>query len=69
MFLFFFILYACIPYPIKQQIIIFLLIDKTFSKPGIPNVVLVEGIRIPFLMSGTTYASLMPHDLARNALL
>lgn len=43
--------------------------NKTFSKPGIPNVVLVEGIRIPFLMSGTTYASLMPHDLARNALL
>lgn len=43
--------------------------SKTLSKPGVPNIVLVEGVRIPFLMSGTTYANLMPHDLARNALL
>ncbi|XP_014789695.1 trifunctional enzyme subunit beta, mitochondrial [Octopus bimaculoides] len=42
---------------------------KTLSKPGVRNVVLVEGIRIPFLTSGTTYVNLMPHDLARNALL
>ncbi|XP_048453247.1 trifunctional enzyme subunit beta, mitochondrial-like [Rhincodon typus] len=41
---------------------------KTLAKPGIRNVVLVEGVRTPFLMSGTTYADLMPHDLARTAL-
>ncbi|XP_014666769.1 PREDICTED: trifunctional enzyme subunit beta, mitochondrial-like [Priapulus caudatus] len=35
---------------------------------GTRNVVLVEGVRTPFLMSGTTYSSLMPHDLARMAL-
>ncbi|EDO36127.1 predicted protein [Nematostella vectensis] len=32
------------------------------------NVVLVEGVRTPFLMSGTSYADLMPHDLQRGAL-
>ncbi|XP_078255532.1 trifunctional enzyme subunit beta, mitochondrial [Rhinoraja longicauda] len=41
---------------------------KTLAKPGLKNVVLVEGVRIPFLLSGTTYADLMPHDLARAAL-
>ncbi|XP_038655977.1 trifunctional enzyme subunit beta, mitochondrial isoform X3 [Scyliorhinus canicula] len=41
---------------------------KTLAKPGLRNVVLVEGVRIPFLMSGTTYADLMPHDLARAVL-
>ncbi|XP_072913226.1 trifunctional enzyme subunit beta, mitochondrial [Hemitrygon akajei] len=41
---------------------------KTLAKPGLRNVVLVEGVRIPFLLSGTTYAELMPHDLARTAL-
>lgn len=41
---------------------------KTLAKPGLKNVVLVEGVRIPFLQSGTTYADLMPHDLARAAL-
>ncbi|XP_043531711.1 trifunctional enzyme subunit beta, mitochondrial isoform X1 [Chiloscyllium plagiosum] len=41
---------------------------KTLAKPGLRNVVLVEGVRTPFLMSGTTYADLMPHDLARTAL-
>ena len=39
------------------------------AKPGVKNVVLVEGVRTPFLMSGTDYKSLMPHDLARGALL
>jgi len=34
-----------------------------------PNIVLVEGVRTPFLMSGTEYNKLMPHDLAREALL
>merc|ERR1740128_300844 len=34
-----------------------------------PNIVLVEGVRTPFLMSGTDYNRMMPHDLAREALL
>ncbi|XP_029705639.1 trifunctional enzyme subunit beta, mitochondrial isoform X1 [Takifugu rubripes] len=42
---------------------------KTLARPGMKNIVLVEGVRTPFLMSGTTYADLMPHDLARAALL
>lgn len=33
------------------------------------NIVLVDGVRSPFLMSGTSYAKLMPHDLARHSLL
>ncbi|XP_030577754.1 trifunctional enzyme subunit beta, mitochondrial [Archocentrus centrarchus] len=41
---------------------------KTLARPGVKNVVLVDGVRTPFLMSGTTYADLMPHDLARAAL-
>nr|ACM08881.1 Trifunctional enzyme subunit beta, mitochondrial precursor [Salmo salar] len=41
---------------------------KTLARPGVKNVVLVEGVRTPFLLSGTTYADLMPHDLARAAL-
>ncbi|XP_036405660.1 trifunctional enzyme subunit beta, mitochondrial isoform X2 [Megalops cyprinoides] len=41
---------------------------KTLGKPGFRNIVLVEGVRTPFLMSGTTYSDLMPHDLARAAL-
>ncbi|XP_038133465.1 trifunctional enzyme subunit beta, mitochondrial [Cyprinodon tularosa] len=41
---------------------------KTLARPGLKNIVLVEGVRTPFLMSGTTYADLMPHDLARAAL-
>ncbi|XP_039604060.1 trifunctional enzyme subunit beta, mitochondrial [Polypterus senegalus] len=41
---------------------------KTLARSGIRNVVLVEGVRTPFLMSGTDYNDLMPHDLARAAL-
>lgn len=41
---------------------------KTLAKPGIKNIVLVEGVRTPFLLSGTSYVDLMPHDLARAAL-
>jgi len=33
------------------------------------NIVLVDGIRTPFLVSGTDYSKLMPHDLARQALI
>ncbi|XP_056621347.1 trifunctional enzyme subunit beta, mitochondrial isoform X2 [Triplophysa dalaica] len=41
---------------------------KTLDKPGVRNIVLVDGVRTPFLLSGTTYSDLMPHDLARAAL-
>lgn len=41
---------------------------KTLAKPGVKNIVLVDGVRTPFLQSGTSYADLMPHDLARAAL-
>ncbi|XP_059354188.1 trifunctional enzyme subunit beta, mitochondrial-like [Carassius carassius] len=41
---------------------------KTLAKPGVKNIVLVDGVRTPFLLSGTIYADLMPHDLARAAL-
>uniref|UniRef100_UPI00358EDD94 trifunctional enzyme subunit beta, mitochondrial n=1 Tax=Myxine glutinosa TaxID=7769 RepID=UPI00358EDD94 len=41
---------------------------KSLMKPGVKNIVLVDGVRTPFLMSGTTYADLMPHDLGRAAL-
>lgn len=33
------------------------------------NVVLVDGVRTPFLVSFTDYARMMPHELARHALL
>uniref|UniRef100_A0A1B6EPZ4 acetyl-CoA C-acyltransferase n=2 Tax=Cuerna arida TaxID=1464854 RepID=A0A1B6EPZ4_9HEMI len=33
------------------------------------NIVLVDGVRTPFLMSGTSYSNLMAHDLARHSLL
>ncbi|XP_047119354.1 trifunctional enzyme subunit beta, mitochondrial [Schistocerca piceifrons] len=39
-------------------------VDKTGK-----NVVFVDGVRTPFLLSGTDYAKLMPHELAKNALL
>lgn len=42
---------------------------KTLSKSGVKNLVLVEGVRTPFLLSGTDYKDLLAHDLARNALL
>ncbi|KAM9069212.1 trifunctional enzyme subunit beta, mitochondrial isoform X1 [Sarcophilus harrisii] len=41
---------------------------KTLTKPNVKNIVVVDGVRIPFLLSGTTYKDLMPHDLARAAL-
>ncbi|CAL8316253.1 unnamed protein product [Boreogadus saida] len=41
---------------------------KSLSRPGVKNIVLVEGVRTPFLLSGTTYSDMMPHDLARASL-
>ncbi|XP_034515682.1 trifunctional enzyme subunit beta, mitochondrial isoform X2 [Ailuropoda melanoleuca] len=41
---------------------------KTLAKPNMRNIVVVDGVRIPFLQSGTSYKDLMPHDLARAAL-
>lgn len=43
--------------------------EKSLGSSNRPNIVLVDGVRTPFLMSGTTYKNLMPHDLAKNALL
>ncbi|CAH1775024.1 unnamed protein product [Owenia fusiformis] len=41
---------------------------RSLEKKGVKNIVLVEGVRTPFLMSGTQYKNLMPHDLQRTAL-
>jgi len=41
---------------------------KSLLKPGGKNIVFVDAARTPFLLSGTSYAKLMPHDLARYAL-
>jgi hypothetical protein len=41
---------------------------KTVTDKTGKNIVLVDGVRTPFLMSGTDYAKLMPHDLAKQAL-
>jgi len=38
------------------------------SNPAGKNLVLVDGVRTPFLMSSTAYKPLMPHDLQRYAL-
>jgi len=38
------------------------------SRGNVRNIVLVDGVRTPFLQSGTHYKNLMPHDLARTAL-
>ncbi|XP_055919500.1 trifunctional enzyme subunit beta, mitochondrial [Eupeodes corollae] len=42
---------------------------RTAASPSGQNIVLVDGVRSPFLLSGTTYSKLMPHELARHALL
>lgn len=47
---------------------------RTMSTPSTnannrKNIVLVDGVRSPFLLSGTSYSKLMPHELARHALL
>jgi acetyl-CoA acyltransferase len=45
-----------------------LLSQKKEFKSKVPSVVLVDGVRTPFLMSGTDYSKLMPHELARHSL-
>eukprot|EP00088_Acartia_fossae_P044784 TRINITY_DN4779_c0_g1_i2.p1 TRINITY_DN4779_c0_g1~~TRINITY_DN4779_c0_g1_i2.p1 ORF type:complete len:469 (+),score=185.19 TRINITY_DN4779_c0_g1_i2:35-1441(+) len=42
---------------------------KQAKNAGSKNLVLVDGVRTPFLMSGTDYKSLMPHDLQRYAMM
>uniref|UniRef100_T1J083 Trifunctional enzyme subunit beta, mitochondrial n=1 Tax=Strigamia maritima TaxID=126957 RepID=T1J083_STRMM len=41
----------------------------SLAQQGRKNIVFVDGVRTPFLQSLTDYANMMPHDLARNALL
>ncbi|KAF2364860.1 Thiolase [Trinorchestia longiramus] len=41
---------------------------KSLARQNMKNIVLVDGVRTPFLMSGTDYQKLMPHDLVRHAL-
>lgn len=40
---------------------------KTVKSVG-QNIVLVDGVRTPFLLSGTDYTNLMPHELAKVSL-
>ncbi|KAK7793396.1 hypothetical protein R5R35_014304 [Gryllus longicercus] len=42
---------------------------KTVQDRTGKNIVFVDAVRTPFLMSGTQYAKLMPHELARHALM
>lgn len=41
---------------------------KTLQDKTGKNIVLVDGVRTPFLQSFTDYSKLMPHDLARESL-
>lgn len=41
---------------------------KTLTPKVGQNIVLVDGVRTPFLMSGTDYSKLMPHELAKQSL-
>lgn len=42
--------------------------EKKTLKPHGENIVLVDGVRTPFLMSGTDYTKMMPHEVAKVAL-
>lgn len=42
---------------------------KTVKDKTGKNIVFVDGVRTPFLMSGTEYSNLMAHDIAKHALL
>ena len=41
---------------------------KTLGKKGVANIVLVEGVRTPFVPAFAEYNSLLAHDLARASL-
>ncbi|KAA3675371.1 acetyl-CoA acyltransferase [Paragonimus westermani] len=41
---------------------------KNVKKPGGMDIAFIDGVRTPFLVSGTQYKSLMLHDLGRYAL-
>ncbi|KAF5394176.1 Trifunctional enzyme subunit beta mitochondrial [Paragonimus heterotremus] len=41
---------------------------KNVKRPGGMDIAFIEGVRTPFLVSGTQYKSLMLHDLGRYAL-
>lgn len=41
---------------------------KSLARPNLKNIVLVDGVRTPFLLSGTDYQKLWPHDLVRHSL-
>ncbi|XP_065890708.1 trifunctional enzyme subunit beta, mitochondrial-like [Dysidea avara] len=43
-------------------------VAKRWKATAARNVVLIDGVRTPFLMAGTDYKNLMAHDLARMAL-
>ena len=47
---------------------IYIVAKDTLARSNVRNVVLVEGVRTPFLMSMTDYKSLMPHNLATKSL-
>ncbi|CAL8093592.1 unnamed protein product [Calicophoron daubneyi] len=40
---------------------------KNLRKPGGKDIVLIDGVRTPFLVSGTKYKDVMLHDLAKDA--
>ena len=42
---------------------------STQQQNGKQNIVLVEGVRTPFLMAFTSYKNMMPHELGKEALL
>lgn len=42
---------------------------KSLAKPGVKDILFIDAVRTPFLLSGSDYAKLMPHDLSRYALL
>ncbi|RLU24604.1 hypothetical protein DMN91_002693 [Ooceraea biroi] len=41
---------------------------STKSNPGSQNIVFIDGVRTPFLQSGTQYKNLLAYDLARHSL-
>ena len=52
----------------KDNLVIYLQAKVQAKNAGGKNIVLVDGVRTPFLMSSTDYKNLMPHDLQRYAL-